>query len=217
MGYNGATEIDAVSGAIVHHTVGHAGFFQDLEELCGNGGRVARGLKDDRVAAHNRSKRHATHNGGGKVPRRDHSSDAEWNIAELVVLTRQLYNGLSLAEPQRLERIHVAEVDEFGDVAVGFREVLADFEDQPGFQLKLALLEDLPNAEQKLRALFQRGVAPRLEGLQRRLHRRFYFGGPCLVVQTHHFRRLRGIRRRRDIAGLNATAADDQVVFAAEF
>ena len=33
----------------------------------------------------------------------------------------------------------MAEVDELGDVGVSLEVVLADFEDQPGFQLELAL------------------------------------------------------------------------------
>ena len=97
------------------------------------------------------------------------------------------------------------------------REILADFEDKPRFQLELALLHDLADAEQKLHALFQSRAAPRFESLQRRLHRRLDFGGASLVMYSNHLGRLRRIDRTVGVAGLDATSADDQVVFAAEF
>src|SRR5271166_5601418 len=52
-------EAVAMTGAEVDYAVGQAGFFQYLEELCRDGRRIARGLQDDGVAAHDGRKSHA--------------------------------------------------------------------------------------------------------------------------------------------------------------
>ena len=133
------------------------------------------------------------------------------------MLAGQLHHGGGLVEPQRFDGVHHAEVDQLGDVGVGLEVVLADFKHQPGFQLELALAQKLRNSEQQRGALLHRGRSPGLERLERRLHGGLDFGGPGLLVDAHHLRRLGRIDRRRRVAGLDAASADDQVVLAAQF
>ena len=54
---DGVAEAGAGAGAEVDHAFGHADFFEQFDELGGDGGRIARRLQDDRVAADDRSHR----------------------------------------------------------------------------------------------------------------------------------------------------------------
>lgn len=53
-----------------------------------------------------------------------------------------LDKGIGLGEPQHLAGVIIAEVDRFGGVGFGFKPVLAGFEDEPGVEFALMLLEN---------------------------------------------------------------------------
>ena len=213
----GVAEATAFAGAEVDHAVGEAGFFQNLEELCRDGRRVARGLQDDGVAADNGGQRHAAHDGAGKVPRRNYHAYAQRDVAQPIALARQLHRRLSLREANRLQRIEVAEVNQLGDVAIGFSPVLADLEHHPRHQLKLTLAHQRAGAEQQPGALFNRGILPGLECLQRRLHCGLDLSSAGCLMDANNLRRLGRIERGRLLGGLDVASADDQVVLATQF
>ena len=77
---DGVAETCAAAGAEVHHALGQAGFFEQLEELRGDRRRIARRLQDNGVAADDRGHRHPGHDGAGEIPRRNHGADAERNV-----------------------------------------------------------------------------------------------------------------------------------------
>jgi hypothetical protein len=108
------------------------------------------------------------------------------------------------------------EVDRLGDIGVGFTPVLADFKNQPGHVIHFALAHEVGGAEQQTGALFDRGVFPGLEGFEGRLHRGFHMLFAGLLVDSHDLRWTRGIQRLDFVGGLDALAADDEVIFAAE-
>src|SRR5579864_6458525 len=116
---DGVAESGSGAGTEIHHAFGHAGFFEQLNKLGGDGGRVARGLEDHGVAADDRSQRHSSHDGAGKIPRRNYRADAERNVEKRVVLAGQLDGRLRLAEAQRFTGIELTEVDGLGNVGIG--------------------------------------------------------------------------------------------------
>src|ERR1035438_397584 len=90
----------AASGAEVHDSFRQATLFEQFDKLRGDGGRIARRLQDDRIAADNRSHRHARHDRAGKIPGRNHGPYPEWNIGWSVALARNLYCCFTLGETQ---------------------------------------------------------------------------------------------------------------------
>ena len=79
------------------------------------------------------------------------------------MLAGHLHIGLYLREAQRFAAVVFAKVDGLGDVGVGFRPVLADFENQPGAELEFAFAQQIGNVEQQAGTLFDRSAAPVLE------------------------------------------------------
>ena len=133
------------------------------------------------------------------------------------MLARQLDRRLRLRKPERFRRIELQKIDQFGDIGVSFRPVLRHLENHPRRELMLAFANDLRRAQQQLHALLNRHAAPRLERLQRRIHRGLNFLAAGLLKHADYFRRLRRIDRFDLRAGLDAASADHQVVFAPEF
>src|SRR4030081_3789898 len=70
----------------INNALWHAAFFQQFDELSCNSRRIARRLQGEGVAAQNRSQSHARHDGAGKIPRRNHGPDTEWNVSQGVAL-----------------------------------------------------------------------------------------------------------------------------------
>ena len=122
-----------------------------------------------------------------------------------------------LGEADRFQRVHHAEVNQFGDIAVGLGIVLADFEDQPRHQLELALAHELRGPEQQVGARLPRGAAPALECLERGFHGGRDFGRSGFLVNADDLRGMRRVDRFVLLGGLHAAAADDQVVLASQF
>ena len=194
-----------------------AGFFHGLDELGRDGGRIARGLQDDGVAADHRRAGHAAHDGAREVPRRDDGADAQRDVPQMVALARKLYRGLDLGEPERLAAVELQEVDEFADVAVGLGPVLADFEHEPGHELELAVADDLGGLEEHRSAFFDRSAAPGLEGFEGGLHGRFHVLLVGFLEQADEFGWLGGVDRADLGLGHDALAAYNQRVLAPEF
>ena len=167
---DGVTETGSSAGAEVHYAFRHAGFFEQFDELRGDGRRIARRLQDDGVAADDGGERHAGHDGAGEIPRRNYSADAERDVVQRVALAGQLDGRLRLGEAQHLARVELAEVDGLGDVGVGLNPVLTDFEDEPGHEFHFALAHEVADAKDEAGALFHGGAAPGLEGFERGFH-----------------------------------------------
>ncbi len=94
MCHDGIAEAGAGAGAEVHHAFGHAGFFQQFNELGGDGGGVTGGLQDYGVAADDGSDHQAGHNSAGEIPGRNHRAHAQRNVGERIVLAGQLHRRL---------------------------------------------------------------------------------------------------------------------------
>src|ERR1700722_2624607 len=142
MGDDSIAEAGASARAEIHHAFGDSNFFKKLDELGGDGGRIARWLQDYGVATHDRGYGHAGHNGAGKIPWRNNRANAEGNVSERIVLAGQLHRGLSLGQAQSFASIEFAEVDGLGDIGVGLAPVLADLENQPGHVIHFALAQE---------------------------------------------------------------------------
>ena len=159
---------------------------------------------------------HAGHDGAGEIPRRNHRADAERNVGQRVALARQLHGRLGFGEAQGLARVELAEIDGLGNVGIGLEPVLRNFEHQPGHEFELALAHHIGDAEQERGALLDRSAAPVGERLRRGLHGGLDVLIAGFLVNADHFRRLGGIDGTNLVGGLDALAADDQVVLAAQ-
>ena len=72
----------------------------------------------------------------GEVPRRNHRTDAEGNIDELVSFALERHDRLRLRVAKRLARVKLEKVDRLGDIAVGLDPTLPDFVDQERVVMK---------------------------------------------------------------------------------
>ncbi len=95
-------------------------------------------------------------------------------------------------------------------------QFLLNFEDEPRHEFHLALAHEVADAEDEAGALFDGGAAPGLEGLERGLHRGLNVFLAGLLVDADDLRGLRRIQRLDFVGGLDALAADDEVVLASE-
>ena len=96
MSNDSIAETRAGAGTEVDDTFGNARFFEQFDELRGDGGRVARRFQNHGVAADDGSYGHAGHDGAGKIPRRNHRAHAEWNVDEGIALAGQLHRSFGL-------------------------------------------------------------------------------------------------------------------------
>ena len=88
------------------------------------------------------SHRHASHDGAGKIPRRNHGAHSERNVVQRIALAGQLDVGLDFGEAQSFTSVDIRqEIDGLGDVGVGLGPVLADFKYQPGGKFKFAFAQ----------------------------------------------------------------------------
>ncbi len=132
------------------------------------------------------------------------------------MLAGKLDGRLGFRKAQRFARVELAEVDGLGDVGIGFSPILADFENEPCHVFHLALAHEIADAEDEAGALFDGGTTPGFEGLERGLHGGLdvFFAG--LLVGADDLRRLRRVQRLDLVGGLDALAADDEVILASE-
>ena len=213
---DGVAETRSGAGTEVDYALGHARFFEQFDKLRGDGGRIARRLQDDGVAADDRGQRHAGHDGAREIPRRNDRAHAQRNVHQRIVLSRQLDWRLRLGKAQGFARVELAEVNGLGDVGVGLGPVLADFEDQPCHVFHLALPHQVADAKDEAGALLDRSAAPGLESLERGLHGRLDVLFAGLLMEPDNLRWLRRVQRLDLVGCLDALAADDEVILAAQ-
>src|SRR3984957_10303097 len=216
MRHDGVSKAGSGARTEIHHALGHARFFEQLDELRGDGGRIARRLEDDGVATHDRYQRHASHDGARKIPRRNHGAYAQRNVHHRIVLAGQLDGRLRLRKAKRLASVELAEIDGLGNIGVGLSPVLADFKHQPRHEFHLALAHEITDAEHQAGALFHRGTAPRFECLERGGHRWLYVLLAGLLMGADNLRRFRWIQRLDLVGFLDAFASDDEVILVAQ-
>src|SRR5690606_35338201 len=121
------------------------------------------GLEHRRVAGNDGGHRHATHDRAREVPRRNDRTDTERDVTHLVVFTGHLRYRCTIGEAQHFAAVVLGEIDQFRDVAIGFRPVLADFVDHPRRELELAFADLRGHAEQACRTVARVRVLPGLE------------------------------------------------------
>ena len=98
--------------------------------------RVARRFEDHRVSRDHRRRRHPGEDRQREVPRGDHDADAEREVYQLVLLSRELDGGFHLRVPEHLTCVKFQEIDRLGDVTVGFRPCFAHLHDFHGVELE---------------------------------------------------------------------------------
>ena len=216
MSHQRVAEAGAAAGTEIHHPFGHSAFFEQFDKLRRDGRRIARRLQDDGVAADDRGQRHAGHDGAGKIPRRNHRAHAQRNVGQGVALAGQLHRRLGLGEAQRLARVELAEVDGLGDVGIGLKPVLRNFKDQPGHEFQLALAHQIAHAKQQRRALFGGSVSPAFEGLRSGIDGGLNVLLAGFLMDADHFGGFGRIDGTDLVRGLDAFAANDQVILAAQ-
>src|SRR5260370_19444064 len=191
MGNDGVPETGACAGAEIYAALGHSRFFEKCEKLRCNRGRIARRFQNDRVPAHDGSQSHASHNGAGKIPRRNYRPDSKWDVEKLVMLTWQLHRSIYIRKPLGFAGVELAKIDSLADVGVRFRPILAHFEYQPRHQFVLALAQEIGGPQQLRNALLKRRPAPAFEGAQGSFHDRFNMLLPRLLEDPDKLRPLR--------------------------
>ena len=166
---DGVAEGCAGAGAEVDHAGRHARLFQHLDEFGGDGGRVAGGLQNHRVAGDDGGCGHARHDGEGEVPRRNHRAHAERNIEQFVALAGVLDGRGGGGQAQSFAGIELKEIDGFAHVGVGLGPVLAHLIGEPGAELELAPADDLGRAQEQGNPVLDGSPAPGFKGPERRL------------------------------------------------
>ncbi len=182
----------------------------------GDGGSIDRGLQDDGIAADDRCCGHSGHDGEGKVPGRDDGSDAERDVAELVVLAGELDGRGRGVQLERFAAVELEKVDGLAYVGVGLAPVLSDLEGEPGAELELALSNQVGSAEEKGSALGGGGPAPGREGGERGGDGLLGKIGLGALMDSDDLGWPRRVDRDDLALGLQAAAADDQVVLPSE-
>ena len=215
--HQAVAEGGAGTRAEIDHARRHAGFFERLEELGRDGGRIARRLQHHGIAAHRRGRRHAGCNGAGEIPGRDHRADAERDVTQVIAFAGRLHHRLGLGQDQSLAGVKFQEVDGLAGIGLGFIVILAHFQNQPGIELQLAPAQNVRGPEQQAGAFFPARVLPRLERRERSLHRRLDVFLACLLVHADHLGGIRRIHRANLLRRAAAFPADHQVILAAKF
>jgi hypothetical protein len=203
----------ARAGAEVDHALRHARLFQHLDELGGNGRRIARGLQNHRVARNDRRRRHPRHNGKRKVPRRNHRAHTQRNVDQLIALAGILDGRF--CPPAAAPRAHrTPENRSSRPHRRRPRPSSCPPQGEPGHELELALPDNLRRMQQERNTIFRRNPAPKIKRLERSGHCLFRVLWTGLLVHAHHLRRLCRIEGTNLVSGLQSLSAYDQVVFA---
>src|SRR5258706_838028 len=143
-----------------------------------------RWLEDNRVAHDDRRHGHSGHDGAGKIPRRNDSTNTERNIEQAVALAGELRGCFDAGHTQGFAGVEFAEVDGFGNIGIGFAPVLADFEYQPGAEFETALADDVGDAKYKAGTFFGSAAAPSRKRGEGGLHGGLDFGGARILMET---------------------------------
>ena len=210
------SERRAGAGTEVDHSGRQAGFFQSLEKLGRDGRRIAGRLEDHGVAAHHRRRSHAAHDRQREIPRRDHRAHAQRDITQGVAFAGKLHGWFGFGQVQGQASVELQEVDRLAGVGFGFVPVLADLQDHPGIELRLALADDVGCAEQQSGAFLHRHVLPRFERRERSLHGRLHVLDTGFLMHADDFGWPRGVEGPDFLGCAAALAADHQIVLAAQ-
>ncbi len=200
MGDNSAPEVGALARAQVDDAVRQANLFEQFHKLRGNRRGVDRRLQDDGVAADDRGRGHSGHDREGEVPRWNHGTNAERDIAQLVAFARKLNRRSGSVQAKRLAAVELQKVDGLAYVGVGLAPVFADLECQPCAELEAAFANQCSGAEQEICTVGDGSPAPGRESGLRGLHRRFDVLCACALVNADHLRRMCGVHGE-DLAG----------------
>ena len=127
----------------------------------------------------------------------------------------EYYAAARGGEAEGIARVKLKEINGFGKVGVGFSPVLAHFIGEPGAELEFSSADDGGGGEDQGNSCFYRGSAPGLEGLEGRLHGFFGVLRAGFLVDADDLGRAGRVEGADFGLGLEAAAADDEVVFAA--
>ncbi len=203
-------------GNKVHDARRHADLVQEIDEPRRDHRRVARGLQNDGVPRDDCGRRHAHHDGGGEIPRRDDGPDAEGDIDELVALALDRYHGLRLRVAQRFARVELEKVDRLGDVAVGLGPALANLVDEQRVVFETPRAQQLRCLEEVGGALRKRPLPPRLERASGGIDRLVCLLLRCSARQTDNLFGIGRIEGANLPFGFDLPPADHEGVMFAE-
>ena len=133
---------------------------------------------------------------------------------QFIALAGILNGRCGSSKPQSLARIELQKVDGLAHISIGLSPVLAYLECQPGHELELALANYVSRIQQQRNAHIRRCPAPWNEGVLRGGHRTCGMFGAGLLMNADNLRRPRRIDGNNFFRGLDALAADHEIVFA---
>ncbi len=134
-------------------------------------GESLEGFSDHGVAGDDRGQRHSRHNRARKIPRRNHSPNAQRNVNQIIFLALHRRHRLRSAQPQHFPPIKFTEINRLRDIGIGFRPGLAHFINQHRGEIEFPLPQQIAHAKNKFRALFRRHALPFLKRFSRRIDR----------------------------------------------
>ena len=123
---------------------------------------------------------------------------------------------VAAVEAEGFAGVELEEVDALAYVGVGLGVVLADLERKPGAELIVALLDELRGAQEEIDTLLDGSVRPGGEGGEGGVHCGLSVGGVGGLMEADELRGPGGVGAADLGRGLEAFAADDEVVLAAE-
>ena len=134
-----------------------------------------------------------------------------------IAFAGHLHGRFSSGKSESFTGIEFAEVDGLGNVGIGFGPVLADFENQPGHVIHFALAQPVGGAEQQARRALRRGCGSRsTKAFSAAFIAGLYVLFPRFLMNANDLRRARGVQGLDLVCSLDALAADDEVILAAE-
>ncbi len=138
----------------------HAGLGEELREALSEGGRVGRGLEDDRVPGDERGRDLPGRDRDREVPRRDDADDADRHAHRHLELVLQLRRRRLTEEATTLAGHVVAHVDRFLDVTARLRLHFPHLVRHEVGEVGLVLGHELGEAEEDLATLRRGDEAP---------------------------------------------------------
>ncbi len=151
-----------------------------------------------------------------KVPGWNYDADAQRNVLQVIFFAAHGREFLRLRKAQCIAPIVFAKVDQLGDIRVGFRPGLADFEAQPGVEFKTARAKNIRRAVKASDALFGRNALPAVKGGVGRFHRFVGHGHRRLLKYAEDLGGLRRIARLGFFRCDHVFTGNNQGIFAAK-
>ena len=196
----------------VHYAIRQSRLHQQCDEPRRNRRRIGRRLQHHRVAADDGRRRHPGHDRQRKVPRRNHRSHAQWNVAQLVALAWILNRRRRCIQSQRLACVKLQKVDALANIRIGLAPVLADLQRQPRAELEVSLAQQLRRTHQQSHALRRSSPAPTRKSRMSRSHGRARLRSSRGRVPSDHLGRRSGVDRGEGLLHPDRLACDDQIV-----